>query len=185
MKSLKVTETNTHVYFLTGPFSQWHPCTFEGQLLRGGPFIQFNCAEQYMMASKAFVFNDDDTLAEILKATSTKEQKELGRKVKNFNLPYWESVARNIVFRGNWYKFDQNDDLANILLRTEEKILVEDADYDPVWGVGLAWNDPLILDEKNWKGTNWLGKCLMKVRNYINLMEKDIRYVDVFTGEII
>ena len=43
-------------------------------------------------------------------------------------------------------------------------ILVEGSPVDPIWGVGLHFDDDLILDEKNWKGQNLLGKCLMQAR---------------------
>jgi len=53
------------------------------------------------------------------------------------------------------------------LLMTGSKILVEASPEDCIWGVGLEENDPLILDEANWKGQNLLGKALMKVRDVI------------------
>ena len=38
---------------------------------------------------------------------------------------------------------------------------------DQIWSCGLAENDPLILDPKNWTGQNLLGKVLMEVRDLI------------------
>ena len=40
-------------------------------------------------------------------------------------------------------------------------MLVEAAPCDKIWGIGLEKEDEKILDERNWKGTNLLGKCLM------------------------
>jgi len=34
-----------------------------------------------------------------------------------------------------------------------------------VWGVALAWDDPKILDQANWAGTNWLGEVLTDLRD--------------------
>ncbi len=50
------------------------------------------------------------------------------------------------------------------LLATEGTLLVEASPYDKVWGVGLGEDDPRIKDPKNWKGTNWLGEVLTKLR---------------------
>ena len=174
----KVKETDTHVYFLTGPFSQWFPARFS--VATFGVPLKYNCAEQYMMAQKALLFGDEamfnaimavqpeprDWKSQTLFNKIPKKQKELGRAVKNFDPAVWtEEVACGIVFTANIAKFGQNQVLKDILLKTGDKILVEGASYDRVWGVGLAWNDPLILDEKHWLGTNWLGKTLMRVRN--------------------
>ena len=61
-------------------------------------------------------------------------------------------------------KFSQNEDLKQILLETGDRILVEGSPYDKIWGVKIDWQDDKILDEKNYKGLNLLGKALMQVR---------------------
>lgn len=72
-------------------FSQWYPCSFE---VDG---IPYNCAEQYMMAGKARVFNDEETLGKILSASDPKIIKALGREVKNFDTDKWSAVSKDIV----------------------------------------------------------------------------------------
>lgn len=52
------------------------------------------------------------------------------------------------------------------LLDTGDRVIVEGSPYDPIWGVKLAWDSNEILDERNWKGSNLLGKALMEVREY-------------------
>ena len=160
----KVRTTDTHVYFLTGPFSQWHPSEFHAPLQEGGRSLRFSHAEQYMMASKANLFGDHEILDKIMDAAHPRDQKELGRAVKNFDLATWNAHAREIVYRGNMTKFSQDGDLREYLMETGDRHLVEGAWYDPVWGVGLAWDDDRILDAANWQGTNWLGETLMRVR---------------------
>ena len=60
-------------------FSQWYDAYFE---VDG---VQYHTTEQYMMASKARLFGDEETLREILYAYSPAEHKKLGRKVKGFD----------------------------------------------------------------------------------------------------
>lgn len=179
----KISHSPSHVYFVGSPFSQWFmrsfkspmPClsqTLEEQT--GDVIYTFNCAEQYMMAAKAMMFEDYDTLDKIMAAKLPKEQKTLGRQVSNFDPEKWAAEARTIVTEGNLAKFRQHSDLREFLFATGDKKLVEGAFYDPVWGVKLAWDDPRILDEANWEGTNWLGECLMVVRKtlYDDLMSR-------------
>jgi ribA/ribD-fused uncharacterized protein len=67
-------------------------------------------------------------------------------------------------------KFEQNSDLRKQLVEmTGNRVLVEASPVDKIWGVGLAADDDLILDEANWKGQNLLGKALMEVRNYFTM----------------
>lgn len=145
--------------------SQWFPCKFK---VDG---IEYNCAEQYMMAEKARMFNDDETLALILAETDPRNIKALGRKVKNFDADLWSSKCRAIVYRGNLTKFMQNEDLKSYLLSTNEATLVEASPYDKIWGIGMLEHDKGVEDPKNWKGTNLLGKTLMTVRSTIMTAE--------------
>lgn len=148
-------------FFWSGPFSQWYPV----KIMVDG--VRYNCAEQYMMAAKASLFNDDETLAAIMKAKTPKEQKALGRQVKNFNPDKWNAAARGIVFDGNMKKFCQNDDLRKLLLDTAGTELVEASPHDTVWGIGLAADHPDAQDKTKWRGKNWLGEVLTSVRDVL------------------
>lgn len=165
----KMSTSDTHLYFVGGPFSQWFRSPFQCKLpiAADAPMLDFNCAEQYMMACKAALFADWDALDDVMKTDNPSEQKSIGRRVKGFDPELWAKGARECVKLGNYAKFSQNEKLGRFLLATGDKILVEGAHYDPVWGVKLAWDDPLILDEANWKGTNWLGECLMATRTLL------------------
>ncbi len=148
-------------FFWHGPFSQWHGCRFK---IDG---VVYNCAEQYMMAQKAILFNDKESLARIMASTSPRIQKGLGRKVRGFNQSKWNAQARGIVYRGNWAKFTQNEDLMRLLLATRGTTLVEASPSDTIWGIGLGEDEPLAWDRKTWRGKNWLGEVLTRVRNDI------------------
>lgn len=169
----KVRTTDTHVYFLTGPFSQWHPSEFMASLDPDGRPMRFSHAEQYMMAGKALLFGDHDVLKRIMDAAHPRDQKELGRAVRGFDPEVWNQHAMDIVYRGNIAKFSQDEDLRDHLLATGDKHLVEGAWYDRVWGVGIAWDDDRILDATNWQGTNWLGEVLMRVRSQLRADTSD------------
>ena len=158
--------TDTHVYFVGGKFSQWAKSYFTQTFIEArDQKFEFTSAEQYMMASKANFFEDFAMREQIMATNDPKKQKQFGRKVKNFNAEKWDFAARDVVLSGNMAKFSQNEDFYDHLMATEDRILVEGAIYDKIWGVALAWDDPAIEDENNWRGTNWLGEVLMIVRN--------------------
>ena len=127
--------------------------------------VEYANCEQFMMDKKANLFNDIESSKKIRLCSDPRKVKELGRGVKNFNAEIWDEHKLDIVVKGNYAKFVQNDDLKNYLLSTNDAILVEASPYDKIWGVGLRASDPLILNESTWKGENLLGKALMQVRN--------------------
>lgn len=147
-----------YTFFYSGPFSQWHRCRFT---VDG---VEYCSAEQYMMHQKALLFGDGEIAEQIMQATHPRVQKALGRKVRNFDADRWTAVCRDIVYRGNYAKFSQNEDKKAALLATTGT-LVEASPYDRIWGIGLGADDPRRLDPKTWKGTNWLGEVLTKVRD--------------------
>lgn len=117
-----------------------------------------------MMYNKAILFNDTDSANKILKTNDVKKQKAIGRKVKNFKQEDWDRKKFDIIVKGNLLKFSQNEDIKEELV-SNNKILVEASPYDRIYGIGLKYDNDLILDEKNWQGENLLGKALMKVRS--------------------
>jgi len=163
---VKERRTASHVYFVGGPLSQWYASPFEAEILDAGKH-KFSCCEQYMMAGKALTFGDEDVFNAIMLETNPKVQKDLGRKVRNFDPAIWNEIAREIVYDGNIAKFTSTDAFTQYLLGTDNLYLVEGAVYDAVWGVKLAWDDPKIEDPANWQGTNWLGETLMRVRTHV------------------
>lgn len=160
-KIQNVRETKTHIYFWNGVFSNFYLIEFE---YKGHTFA---CTEQAFMWEKAMYFKDYDVAEEVLRTTVPIEAKRLGRKVKNFDPEIWMDVCKDYMYAVNLEKWKLMKD---IILSTGDKILVEASPYDTIWGVGLEKNNDLILDEKNWNGTNFLGEVLMKVRKiFLNL----------------
>lgn len=152
-------ETTTHIYFWGDYLSNFYPCIFKDDQ------YTYNSSECYFMAKKAIIFNDNDALKKILELNDPKKQKGIGKKVKGFTNAVWDPIKYSIMIDALTLKFSQNPKLKKKLLETNDKILVEGSPYDGIWGVKLRFDDPLILDEKNWQGQNLLGKALMEVRS--------------------
>ena len=74
----------------------------------------------------------------------------------------WDAVKQRVMFEVVLAKFEQNEELADLLIGTGEKILVEASPYDDVWGAGMSALE--ILSGKEWDGENLLGVVLEKVR---------------------
>lgn len=155
---------NNMILFYGGPFSQWYPY----RMVIGG--VSYNTAEQYMMAMKATYFGDKESLDKIMATNNPRDQKALGRKVKNFDAGMWSAVSREYVYIANLAKFSE-DTMKLMLLGTGNKEIVEASPTDTIWGIGLSEDDPRALDKSQWRGTNWLGEAIMRVRN-------DLRKVD-------
>lgn len=141
--------------------SQWYPVGFTHEGIR------YPTAEHWMMAEKARLFNDDEILAKILVAEKPAVAKKLGREVKNFDVNVWKTEMRKIVANGSYLKFSQNPDLLTFLKTTGNKVLVEASPYDPHWGIGMGKDEAESITPDKWKGTNWLGWCLMEARDRV------------------
>ena len=114
------------------------------------------------MLEKANLF-DPSKVDAIAQATQPDKAKALGRAVQNYDDAVWSSVRYDKMVDVLRAKFKEPF-MRDILLRTGDRIIVEASPYDRIWGVGLDVEDTRILDEKNWRGQNLLGKALMDVR---------------------
>ena len=140
-------------------FSQWWEASFE---IDG---ITYPTAEHYMMAGKAYVFNDYEVLQEILQVSHPHDAKKLGRKVKNFTPDIWDQHKFDIVVKANYAKFSQNQELKTFLLNTNDRIIVEASPRDRIWGIGMGQSNEKALNPNLWRGHNLLGYALMEVRD--------------------
>jgi ribA/ribD-fused uncharacterized protein len=143
-----------------GPWvlSQWWPAPFTVDGVR------YASAETYMMAAKARLAGDDETLARILVTDDPAEAKRLGRGVRGFDARAWEGRGYGAVVEGNVAKFTQHPDLGAYLLSTHPAVLVEASPQDAVWGIGLEARHPDSRAPSRWPGRNLLGFALMEVR---------------------
>lgn len=142
-------------------YSQWYPSKFT----ENG--VEFVNAEQYMMYHKATTFGDLSIAEKILKSSDPKSMKRLGRQVKGYVDSVWAEKRLSIVTHGSYLKFSQNEKLKEEILKTGNREFVEASPLDLVWGVGLHWSDDLILDRRNWAGSNLLGVALGTARDML------------------
>ena len=106
-------------WHLPSAFSQWTLSPFTVDL------VEYNCAEQFMMASKARLFGDDTALSAILATKDPREQKRLGRHVRLFDHELWQSTCENIVLHGNLANFSQNEEMHLALIQIGNRRLAE------------------------------------------------------------
>ncbi|MFG1623803.1 NADAR family protein [Kribbella sp. NPDC049227] len=142
-----------------GCLSQWRPARFS---VDG---VDYASAEHYMMAGKARLFGDDETLAKILAAPSPGAAKALGREIRGFDENVWTAQRFGIVVAGSVAKFGQDPELRTYLVNTKDRVLVEASPLDRIWGIGLAADDPRAGEPASWRGLNLLGFALMQARS--------------------
>jgi predicted NAD-dependent protein-ADP-ribosyltransferase YbiA (DUF1768 family) len=181
--------TDTHVYFLTGPGSNWYPTVFEQSLAPDRPPRLFNCREQYIMARKKLVCGDPAgaeavmkvgppdmrPILDLLRTDPTaalrqfhpfaKEQKRIGRTAP-YDEAAWSADRPAAAYAGCLADSGQNPGILAWLMGTGDRMLVEGSDKDDVWAVKVRWDDPRILDAANWRGANLLGKTWVRTREF-------------------
>lgn len=158
-------ETDTAIYFLRGPFSNFYSAAF---ILDN---YTYSNSEQAFMHLKALHFNDLDHANLILNTSNPAQAKAYGRGVKNFDVIEWHSVSYDYMYRVNKAKYEQNYKLKQLLLSTKGKELVECNPKDYIWSCGYIATDTRALNKSEWKGKNWLGRVLMDVRSSLKNKE--------------
>lgn len=146
---------------INGYLSNWYLADFSVNS------IQYSSMEQYMMYQKALLFNDMEIAGKILNTTNVGKIKALGRTVKNYEDIIWNGMRQIIVYKGLFEKFQQNIELKEKLLETQDNILVECAVQDRIWGIGLSMKDERRFELEKWQGQNLLGFSLMMVRTML------------------
>ena len=158
--SSKMDNSNTVLAFFgeLSPFSNFHKSPFEynGQ--------GYHCSEQFIQEQKALLFNDTATTEQIMISTTSVECKEKGKEIRGFREDIWKQKAEHLCLPGILAKFESNKCLADMLLSTCGKEIVE-ATYDTMWGTGVPLHQKDCVDKKKWKQVGLLSSILMKVRD--------------------
>ena len=109
-------------------------------------------------------FDDKHTADQIMQAKQPREQKRLGKTIKNFNEELWRKACLEVMKRGLMCKFHQNRILKEKLLNTQGKLLVEASPYDRFWGIGIGKREA-EQSFNVWPGHNHLGHLLSDIRD--------------------
>lgn len=99
------------------------------------------------------------SLCSVLRSTSPKDQKALGRKCRDFDEAIWATASVPVVVACCVARAEADPELKRIYLRSGHRTFVEGSPLDCIWGVGIRWNSPSIEHPRNWRGTNRLGVC--------------------------
>ncbi|MNK20316.1 Swarming motility protein YbiA [compost metagenome] len=142
-------------------FSQWYESAFVVDE------VTYRTAEHWMMAQKALLFDDVEIYRQIIAANKPGEVKDLGRRISDFDEAVWTAERYEIVKTGNLHKFQQHPELAEYLLGTGNRVLVEASPVDFIWGIGMAQDHVDVSDPGKWLGLNLLGFALMEVRDLL------------------
>lgn len=151
-----------HEYDRNGYLSNW----FESEFVVDD--FCYQNVEQYIMAQKAKLFHDSKNYTAILKTTSPKECKRLGRNVTPFDERTWEDNRYRILKEGVLAKFSQNEGLKNQLLASGNRIIAEASPYDDIFGIKLSAEEAVDVMPEQWPGRNLLGIALMEVREELS-----------------
>jgi len=124
---------------------------YEREILYNG--VKYKTTEHAFQAAKAINQEDHDL---IMNSSTPGKSKKLGRTIKIKN--NWDNIKNQIMYEIVSAKFNQHQDLMNLLLKTRDEELIEGNWWkDTYWGVC------------NGVGTNYLGKILMKIRSGVKL----------------
>ncbi|WP_230862209.1 NADAR family protein [Campylobacter concisus] len=129
-------------------------------------------------AKKAECFGDKEALEQILSAKDPAQMKALGRQVRGFDAKVWDEIKFGVVLNASYLKFSQNAPLRDFLLSTGSKVLVEASPVDKIWGIGLAASDENAQNPMKWQGQNLLGFALMRARDEIAKVYKNVHLCD-------
>lgn len=153
--------TKEYVFFWKSFLGNWSKAPngieFDGKI--------FPTAEHIFMYRKAKIFGDEEIAQKILQTDNPKEAKDLGRKVSGFNEATWEALRESAMYDALMARARCDERFRKELIKhaAGNKTFVEASPFDLIWGVGIDENDPSILDSKNWKGKNLLGKVMTRV----------------------
>jgi len=127
----------------------------------------FNSIEHWIMYQKAILFEDYSIGNKIINSENIIEARSFERLIRGFDEIVWKRERFRIVFEGNIHKFNQSRNLGELLLKTQNKILVEANPNDKIWGVGMSVEHSDIDNISLWEGQNLYGFILMDVRDFL------------------
>ena len=111
-------------------------------------------AEHYYQAMK---FEDDAIREKIRQAPHPRDASKLAKQYKKQVRKDWDKIQATVMKRGTYMKCRTHKDVASALLKTGDKKIVENSQYDYYWGCG-----------RDGRGKNNYGKILMDIREKLS-----------------
>ena len=123
-------------------------------------------SEKAIMLTKAALMEDVTTFKRIAAEAEPMMCKQFGREVQwgDAQQRKWDMHVHAVAFEAVLAKFASDAGLADELLATNDRVIVEATEKDRIWAVGLKVDDEAVHDPQQWKGQNILGIALMLVR---------------------
>ena len=140
-------------------FSNMHEAPFqiEGQT--------FPTVEHYFQWSKARQFGDAAAQGKIMKTSSAKSVKAIGKKVVGFKEDEWNEKKDQVMAAALKAKFMQHPDLLKKLRETGTRRIAEADPRSKYWGIGTSADTSKAKDPERWPGKNKLGSLLEALRS--------------------
>ena len=114
-------------------------------------------AEHYYQAMK---FEDKAIREEIRQASHPKDTAKLSKQHKRQIRKDWGKIKETVMKRGIYIKCRTHNEVAIALLKTGDKKIVENSQFDYYWGCG-----------RDGRGENIYGKILMDIREKLSELE--------------
>ena len=112
--------------------------------------IEWPSLEHYFQAMR---FNDEEYRRSIASTGTPEAIKKLKKSWFKSKRKDWKQVRTTVMTRGLYMQCQMYPEMAQALLQTEDKRLVENSLYDYFWGCG-----------RDRRGENQYGKVLMNIR---------------------
>ena len=141
----------------TDVLSNFYPCQIE---VYG---IRFPSAEHAYQYSKAMMCEREDIAANIYDASTAWKAKQLSHRL--MTTQRWETEKFSImedIIRAKSYHVKEFHD---ILLKSEDALIVEAVPGNLIWSCGLSKKDAVWYHPDDWPGQNRLGQIHMLIRS--------------------
>ena len=119
--------------------------------------VDWPSAEHYYQAMK---FEDNAIREEIRQVPHPMDTAKLAKQYKKQIRKDWDKIKETVMKRGTYIKCRTHKEVASALLKTADKKIVENSQYDYYWGCG-----------RDGHGENTYGKILMEIRDKLSELE--------------
>lgn len=121
------------------PFSNHHPSPFSiGDM-------SFSCVEQYLALAKASLAKNESLAKRAMDTKEPSEHKAILNQLQQEVQESWAELAPQIILPAIQAKFQQNPDLATLLIDTYP-LAIGEASKDALWGVGMSLEHKDVMD---------------------------------------